>query len=695
MSSKLSTVGLMVFAAAMLGAMSVADPAPPSCGGHDGSDPRILDCYPAVPKPATSTENTAPRVEILALGVDGSAVMPGLLVEERSVQNGAPVTLPLPRKAFNLRVDLPLANIASPNPGASTIPAISPLAQEPVGDSTGATSGDIQNAVTDIQVKLQEYSMMRPSSLNLTRGNIVYSVDLVDQWEDVEAAVGVSASYELPILDAGLKADFEVNRTSETKTALIRMVEPLFTISLVDDALASAADYVQTAGFNFSDWFKSAVATDAFGPRNAPAYVQSVTYGRMFIVSATTNSSYSRTAFQSVLSAAAKGDLASKDNACVHAEYCKLKENLSTTFRYFTVGGSETAALSAINSGSFTDFFSSSQSENDCATWMNANPSGCTQPQDSTPAPAPSSGLSILRKSAVAGGKDSPVSPGFSIDPASYLTAVPISFRANYLALPRTPVEVQVPKGKIGDADLTCPKHWDRVKTGSGVVCTYGLALNPDVTKPYTSGAPDPDSSIQDAPLDAILWADHKTKACSVLWPGRHLFARHCNHGQDLADYRDRFPKDFTDLYQGALADERTAGMNAKFCFSTYSATESLDERNSGCWTDGAGHSILVNCGVAGKNARSLPGYPVRNSQMAGSEVCVPASASGCVITKMDHWTDIDWRHGSNPKPSKNGCVRGIYNVYLQAQMPPKQPEVWKGCPDVSPSPAPSATPAR
>ena len=75
--------------------------------------------------------------------------------------------------------------------------------------------------------------------------------------------------------------------TSETHTVIVKIFQPMYTISFADDEIAEPAGFFGDT-VTESD-FQRQIQLGTMGPDNQPCYVQSVTYGRMVVYSATSS----------------------------------------------------------------------------------------------------------------------------------------------------------------------------------------------------------------------------------------------------------------------------------------------------------------------------------------------------------------------------------------------------------------------
>jgi len=82
---------------------------------------------------------------------------------------------------------------------------------------------------------------------------------------------------------------------------VVKLFQPMYTISFADDALAEPADFFDDSVTEEN--FAAQVSLGTMGPDNQPCYVQSVSYGRMLVYSATSSTAQSSSELKLALEA--------------------------------------------------------------------------------------------------------------------------------------------------------------------------------------------------------------------------------------------------------------------------------------------------------------------------------------------------------------------------------------------------------
>jgi hypothetical protein len=159
-------------------------------------------------------------------------------------------------------------------------------------------------------------------------------------FEQSSLKLGLSASY----LGASAKASLQTEKTSTSSTLTATFIQKMFTTSIV---------LPQSPGDMFSPEFTSDLLQEQIdrgniGPDNLPVYVGSITWGRMLMLTMTSESSASemRAALE-VSSAFVDLDAAS--------EHAKILQN--SEIKVVTIGGHAQAAIDLIRTGRLDEFF--------------------------------------------------------------------------------------------------------------------------------------------------------------------------------------------------------------------------------------------------------------------------------------------------------------------------------------------------
>jgi hypothetical protein len=98
-----------------------------------------------------------------------------------------------------------------------------------------------------------------------------------------------------------VKSSFSQNTSVKTHTVIVKLLQPMYTISFADDEIAEPAGFF-APDLSASD-FDRQRDLGTMGPGNQPCYVQSVTYGRMLVYTATSTEVQSASELRAALKA--------------------------------------------------------------------------------------------------------------------------------------------------------------------------------------------------------------------------------------------------------------------------------------------------------------------------------------------------------------------------------------------------------
>ncbi len=261
-----------------------------------------------------------------AFGFLGDNVMPGLVVEGRSVASGDLRVLPLDRAPFTLR-----SSLASANP---TVVVENP------------NSGTVAEAVAT----LKRDADPRLGGVDVTAADINYGMTETHSFEQSSLDLGVSLRYRSRLVSAGLETDYSQQESVERHTITVRMVQRQLTLSIVDDVFTQPGQYfaptVSTADVQALE------NQGAIGADSPPMVVDRVVYGRVmyFTMSSTKVSSAQdlRVAIEAV-----KGRYEGEGQ--VNASHIKTINE--SEIQMVAYGGDQTLATNAIRSGDISLFF--------------------------------------------------------------------------------------------------------------------------------------------------------------------------------------------------------------------------------------------------------------------------------------------------------------------------------------------------
>jgi len=200
---------------------------------------------------------------LIAVGANATALKPGMLVQGRGVRSGALSVIGLARSPLAISVDLAL--------------------ETPSRRVEAPSSATIQDAVAS----LQREADTRLGNLDVIPAQISFQAKEVYSFEQAMLDAGISLKYSAVLASGSVGSSISRNSTTESHTVIAKIFQPMYTISFADDEIA------EPAGF-FADYltegdFDRQVQLGTMGADNQPCYVQSVTYGRMVIYTATSS----------------------------------------------------------------------------------------------------------------------------------------------------------------------------------------------------------------------------------------------------------------------------------------------------------------------------------------------------------------------------------------------------------------------
>ena len=263
--------------------------------------------------------------EFPAVAFQGSLV-PGLFIDGQELLAGRIRAIPLERAPFELVISL-----ASENP---VIRVASP------------TTATIQQAVS----ALQRDADSRLSGIDVVPADIEYVRKEAYSFEQTALELGFSVRYDGPLLQAGLETAFGSENSFEQHTILVRMVQPMYTISFVDDHVVEPRQLLG-AGVT-ADVVNAAVAAGRLQQDRPAVYVQSVTYGRTMLFTMT-STQVDKSSDLLVAMNAAYGSWSGSGQ--VSEKHREILAN--TEIRMVAVGGDTASAEGAIKSANPADYF--------------------------------------------------------------------------------------------------------------------------------------------------------------------------------------------------------------------------------------------------------------------------------------------------------------------------------------------------
>lgn len=228
---------------------------------------------------------------ILSVAGNSGILWPGAIVQGRTIRDGNPAGLHLPRSSITVSIDL-----AIPRPSAVLKNPTSASYQE-------ALSGFMRQADEMISAggeSADEFlDRLIPARLNFVRQE-------AHSFEQMLLKTGLNVKYDGAAVKGSLSAAFGLNRSSRAHTIFVRFMQPMFTVTFADEAKGRPSDYFDSEMTMDDINFEVARGTLGALPllpdggdnpewsleddKNQACYVKSVTYGRMMMFSLTSTS---------------------------------------------------------------------------------------------------------------------------------------------------------------------------------------------------------------------------------------------------------------------------------------------------------------------------------------------------------------------------------------------------------------------
>lgn len=211
----------------------------------------------------TSTEYDLKRNfdDIVAVGANATALKPGMLVQGKGVRNGSLSTIGLARAPISISINLALEN--------------------PSRRIESPSSSTIQNAIASLQRDADD----RLGNLDVVPAMINFRARSAYSFQQAMMDAGISVKYSAVFASGSVSSSFSQNTSVKSHTVIVKLVQPMYTISFADDEIAEPAGFF-SPDLSAAD-FDRQRQLGTMGPGNQPCYVQSVTYGRMLVYTAT------------------------------------------------------------------------------------------------------------------------------------------------------------------------------------------------------------------------------------------------------------------------------------------------------------------------------------------------------------------------------------------------------------------------
>ena len=279
--------------------------------------------------------------QLLVPGNDAGVLYPGALVQGRSLIEGTPAGIPLPRSPITISIDLGVEH-----------------ASRRIDDPNSAT---VQAAVAELQREAD--SRIGPIDVVPARIDFEQTEAFSSDQFVTEFGGSVSASVPLKSLKIPLPGDASVGVNDslgvqvswQRHTIAVKLMQPMYTISFADEELPGPGAYL-APGVTEAQ-LQDVTERGILGPDNLPTYVKSVTYGRMVVFTLTNTSSAAavemEVAVQASLnlmklgSGSGSSKLSSRDSLLLR----------NSELQVVAFGGSQDSALSAIRTGDLGKFF--------------------------------------------------------------------------------------------------------------------------------------------------------------------------------------------------------------------------------------------------------------------------------------------------------------------------------------------------
>lgn len=270
---------------------------------------------------------------IVALGDAYASLQPGLVVNAESARLGVVQPLSIPRAPVRLAIDLPLSTpsrvVEAPS-SATLAEAVANLKRE-----ADAMLGTLPELPARIDLHVYE----------------AYN------FEQALKSMGISAHYNDPFVDAGFSTSLSNRRSARETSVVMRLFQPMYTISVAEDEIFQNRDFFR-AGI---DWTLGSPACEVLAQATEPpAYVRSVTYGRVIYYAMTSEDFHSSEDFAAALRLSLNGVVSSgRVEGSFASSYRQIVER--SQVRVVIYGGSQDDAFSALREGNFTGFLQPSQ----------------------------------------------------------------------------------------------------------------------------------------------------------------------------------------------------------------------------------------------------------------------------------------------------------------------------------------------
>lgn len=285
-----------------------------------------LDCY------SQTRDLTRDMTDIFAIGERYAGIVPGSIVSTNLAAYGVLQNVPIARGGVVLVTDQPVQ---------------SPTRSVPVASLDG-----LQEGVSDL---IREIDSVY-GTLDQTAARVVVTVDEAHSFDQMLQSLQVDAAFSAPFVSAGFGTGLRDRSSVRQRTAVVRLFQPMYTISVADDRLPRNRDFFASN----VDWSEGGAACGAIMGERPPAYVRSVTYGRMVVFTVTSEEFHSASELAIALRGSYEGLTASGSVSIERREeYQQMLER--SNLRVLVLGGSQEVAFDAIRTGDFRELLQPSR----------------------------------------------------------------------------------------------------------------------------------------------------------------------------------------------------------------------------------------------------------------------------------------------------------------------------------------------
>jgi hypothetical protein len=215
---------------------------------------------------------------IVAVGANATALKPGMMVQGTGVRDGSLSTIGLARSplelSINLAVEDPSRVVENPN------------------------SASIQDAIAELQ---READTRFGESIPVVPAQINFRAETAYSFEQAMMSAGISLSYDAVFASGSVSTAFSQQSSVQQQSVIVKLMQPMYTISFADDALAEPADFFHESVTEAD--FQRQRELGTMGAGNQPCYVQSVTYGRMVVYTVTSTQAASASQLRAAVQA--------------------------------------------------------------------------------------------------------------------------------------------------------------------------------------------------------------------------------------------------------------------------------------------------------------------------------------------------------------------------------------------------------